>query len=341
MITGLAWTLLASVFLGTFALPGKYIKNYQWENAWGSFFFFAMLFIPLCFASIGLKGLWETYRQLPFSIIFGVVSLGFLWGCGFCLWGYGLARLGLSLGYALTMGTMALCGSMLPFFLGNADKAATSGGMVIIAGVLICIIGVAINGVAGLKREKSLLKDDPEEKKQVSPLSGVIICVLAGLLSSGCNIAFHIGGKIGKIDTISVDQFHNPSWIAGLSIWTLIFLGGFISSCGYTAIRLFRNNTWKNFIVPETGINLTLAFIMALAHFACLFFYGLGGWKLGVLGTSVGFAIFQTGSVLVGNILGFSTGEWKAASSESKRWLYIGLSTLILGIITVSAGNML
>jgi L-rhamnose-H+ transport protein len=339
MLIGLAWTLLASIFLGTFALPGKYIKNYPWENAWGAFFFFAMLVVPVGFALVGLKGLWETYSQVSGSVIFGVMALGFLWGCGFCLWGFGLARLGLSLGYALTMGTMALCGSMLPFFLGNADKATTPGGMVIIAGILICIVGVAINGIAGLKREKSLHNDATSDKKQVSPLSGVIICVLAGLLSSGFNIAFHIGGSIGKIDSISVNQFNNPAWMGGLSIWLLIFLGGFISSCGYTAIRLFQNKTWKNFAVPEAGMNLTFALIMAIAHFACLFFYGLGGWKLGVLGTSVGFAIFQTGSVLVGNVLGFTTGEWKGADQQSKKWLYLGLTVLVAGIIVVSIGN--
>jgi anaerobic selenocysteine-containing dehydrogenase len=88
-------------------------------------------------------------------------------------------------------------------------------------------------------------------------------------------------------------------------------------------------------IIPGTDC----AMLMAMAHFACLFFYGLGGWKLGELGTSVGFAIFQTGSVLVGNILGFATGEWKNASVESKRWLYIGLAVLVLGIAVVSTGN--
>jgi hypothetical protein len=80
---------------------------------------------------------------------------------------------------------------------------------------------------------------------------------------------------------------------------------------------------------------------MAVGHFACIFFYGIGGWKLGTLGTSVGFAIFQSGSLIIGNGLGFSTGEWKDASDTSKRWLLAGLATLILGIIIVSVGNAL
>ncbi|MEI8115618.1 MAG: L-rhamnose/proton symporter RhaT, partial [Bacteroidia bacterium] len=283
----------------------------------------------------------ETYQQVSGGVLFGVVSLGFLWGCGFCLWGIGLSRIGLSLGYAITMGTMALVGSMFPFFLGNAGKIQTPGGKLIILGILICIVGVVINGIAGIKREKHENKDKLQSLGKKEMFTGVIICLLAGLFSSGCNIAFHIGGNIGHIDTISVEQYGNPAWLSGISVWVLIFIGGGLSSISYSAWLLFKNKTWKGFTVKETKRNLTLALLMALGHFACLFFYGLGGWKVGALGTSVGFAIFQTGSILLGNVLGFMTGEWKDAGAEAKKWVYGGLSVLILGIIVVSVGNLI
>ncbi|MGD0090145.1 MAG: L-rhamnose/proton symporter RhaT [Planctomycetota bacterium] len=339
MLIGMGWILLASVFLGTFALPAKYIKNYAWENTWGAFFFIGMLIVPVGFSALVLKGLWETYSQVAGGIIFGVIALGFLWGCGFCLWGHGLSMIGLSLGYALTMGTMALCGSMLPFFLGNASRAATTGGLVIIAGILVCIVGVAINGMAGLKREKASGAGAAGGSQKTNMLTGVIVCVLAGLLSSGCNVAYHVGGNIGKIDSICIEQFHNPKWLAGLSVWTLTFIGGLISAFGFSFIQLCKNGTWKKFAAAGSGFNLFLATLMALGHFACLFFYGLGGSIVGELGTSVGFAVFQCGSLLVGNGLGFMTGEWKGASAESKKWLAGGLTVLILGIIIVSIGN--
>jgi hypothetical protein len=341
MIIGLAWITLASFFLGTFAFPGKFVKNYEWENTWGTFFFFAMWLVPLVFGFGALKGLLETYQQVSGGVLFGVVSLGFLWGCGFCLWGIGLSRIGLSLGYAITMGTMALVGSMFPFFLGNTDKIQTPGGKLIILGILICIVGVVINGIAGIKREKHENKDKVQSLGKKEMFTGVIICLLAGLFSSGCNIAFHIGGNIGHINTISVEQYGNPAWLSGISVWVLIFIGGGLSSVSYSAWLLFKNKTWKGFAVKETKRNLILALLMAIGHFACLFFYGLGGWKVGALGTSVGFAIFQTGSILLGNLLGFMTGEWKDAGCEARKWMYGGLSVLILGIIVVSAGNLI
>jgi len=393
MIIGIAWALLGGFFLGTFALPSKYIKNYAWENTWGAFFFFAMLVVPVGFACLVVNDLWATFGDFSSATIFGVMALSFLWGCGFCCWGYGISMVGLSLGYALTMGTMALVGSMLPFFLGNAADAGTTGGMIVILGILICIVGVAINGFAGLKRDKSQGGDDTADEKggeetegksskKKGILAGLLVCVLAGVLSSGLNIAFHVGGtaewqgsaedialvktakveevtknatldqaakdkqikqindeKITGIGTISQYKFNNAPWQAGLSTWTLVFLGGLISSVGFSCYLLCKNKTWGGFGAVASGKNLVFALIMAIGHFLCVFFYGLGAAAMGATGTAVAFAIFQSSSLIIGNGLGFFTGEWKGASSKSKQWLFIGLSVLIFGIVVVSYGN--
>jgi len=381
---GIAWALLGGFFLGTFALPSKYIKNYAWENTWGSFFLFAMLVVPVGFAALVVNGLWATFGEVSGMTTFGVMALSFLWGIGFCCWGYGLSMVGLSLGYALTMGTMCLVGSMLPFFLGHASDAGTTGGMFVILGILVCIGGVAINGFAGVQREKSQGGGETDEAsgKKKGIIGGLLVCVLAGVLSSGLNIAFHVGsnaectagtediakikasqiaevtanqkldladkteqiakitkGKVTGINTISKHKYDNATWQADLSTWTLVFLGGFISSVGFSTYKLCTNKTWGGFKNEGSSKNLIFALIMAIGHFLCIFFYGLGATALGELGTSVAFAIFQASSVIIGISLGFFTGEWKGASDSSKRWLYIGLGVLILGIVVVSYGK--
>ena len=336
-LIGIGWTMLGAVFLGTFALPSKYIKNYAWENTWGAFFFFAMLLVPVGFAMLVVKDLWASYEGVSGLVIFGVIALSAMWGAGFCCWGTGLAMVGLSLGYSLTMGTMALVGSMVPFFLGNADKAVTLPGMLVIFGILVCIVGVGINGRAGVLRERAQESQSQAGNRRRMAL-GLVVCVLAGVLSSGLNIAFHIGNTIGGI-AANAAKLGNPPWAAGLSTWTLVFLGGAISSVIYCAFLLSKNKTWKGFGNAGTARNLVLALLMAIGHFLCIFFYGIGGWKLGALGTSVGFAIFQSGSLLLGNGLGFITGEWRGSDARSRRTLAIGLSVLILGIVIVSVGN--
>ena len=384
MAIGIAWALLGGFFLGTFALPSKYIKNFAWENTWGAFFFFAMLVVPVGFACLAVNNLWATFGHVSSTAIFGVMALSFLWGIGFCCWGYGLSKVGLSLGYALTMGTMALVGSMLPFFLESPADAGTPQGMVVILGILVCIGGVAINGYAGIQREKSGSGGETEEQSgpKKGILAGLLICVLAGVLSSGLNIAFFVGGKaectagaedivkikdslaaevtanqeldqaakdkkiakikkdkVTGIDTISRHKYKNAPWQAGLSTWTLVFLGGFISSVGFATFKLCKNKTWGGFKVQGAGKYVILALIMAIGHFLCIFFYGMGATAMGATGAAVAFAIFQSSSLIIGNGLGFFTGEWQGASGKSKQWLFIGLSVLILGIIIVSCGN--
>lgn len=273
-ITGIAWTVLGAAFLGTFALPSKYVKNYAWENTWGVFFFCGMLVVPVGFACLTVDGLWAGYADVPWPTILWVMGLGFLWGCGFCCWGFGLSMVGLSLGYALTMGTMALVGSMVPFFLGSAEMALTAPGMLVLGGILICIVGVGINGYAGMLREKSVTADQAEggPAKQTM-LLGLLVCVVAGVLSSGLNVAFHLGKEIGSI---SKDQFGNPEWLAGMAVWNLIFLGGFLSSVGFSIFRLSKNRTWNGFLAEGSARNVVLAVLMAVGHFLCIFFYGVG-----------------------------------------------------------------
>ena len=81
---------------------------------------------------------------------------------------------------------------------------------------------------------------------------------------------------------------------------------------------------------------MSLLLIMALVYCASLIIYGLGAYNLGDLGTSVGFAIFQSGCILVANIAGLFTGEWKNAGTKSKNWMYSGILIMAVGIVVVA-----
>lgn len=78
---------------------------------------------------------------------------------------------------------------------------------------------------------------------------------------------------------------------------------------------------------------------MAVFHDAALVIYGLGAYKLGELGTSVGFAILETGVIMVANINGILTKEWSRASKKSIRVLVINLLILIIGVLIIAKAN--
>lgn len=171
-------------------------------------------------------------------------------------------------------------------------------------------------------------------------LKGIFICLAGGLLASGCNLAFHVGTNVGGIPEISEQEFGNLPYVAGLAVWMLVFIGAGISTCGYCAFLLKKNKTWGKF-ANHTARNLVLASLMAVSHFLCLFCYGISAWKLGDLGTSVGFAIFEALSIVVATGLGVMTGEWKEAGKSSMNWMVAGLGILILGIVIIAFGNAL
>ena len=80
---------------------------------------------------------------------------------------------------------------------------------------------------------------------------------------------------------------------------------------------------------------------MALGHFGVLFFYGIGAHYLGKLGTSVGWSVNMSGGLLLANLMGFITAEWKGSSQKSRNWIYAGLAVIVIGIITLGIGNQL
>lgn len=337
---GIFWVLLAAIMLGFYAFPSKFVKNYELENLWGIFWILAMFVVPIISTLILVDDLGATYEQVPNSIFLSIFLLSILWGVGNLLWGISISKIGMALGFSLLIGVSTLAGSILPFFMGGADKLTTSGGMVILGGIFIIMLGIIANGKAGLLREKN----ENTSKKKISSdnntmRNGIILCIIGGVSAAGFNLAYHVADNIGHIGQISQEQFGNSPWIARLAVMLPAFIGSGIAIMVYFSIQLTKNKSWSNFNHKSSPKNILYLLIMAVVYCASLIIYGLGAYELGPLGTSVGFAIFQTGCIMVANILGFFTGEWNNAGALSKKWLFSGLTIMTLGIIIVAYGN--
>jgi hypothetical protein len=63
--------------------------------------------------------------------------------------------------------------------------------------------------------------------------------------------------------------------------------------------------------------------------------YGAGALSLGKLGTSMGWILFMTSMIIVANISGALTGEWKGSSARTLGIMAAGVATLMIGIIVV------
>lgn len=340
MWIGFFWVLFAAIMLGFYAFPSKYVKGYELNNLWGVFWLFAMFITPLL-ATFGLvEGVVETYSKVSLNVFISIFVLSLLWGVGNLLWGISISKIGMALGFSLLIGVATLLGSLLPFFMGASEKLTTTGGIIIIIGILIIMLGIICNGKAGLFREANENKMS-ESKDSSAMRAGIIMCIVGGVCAAGFNLSYYVADSIGEIGKISQEEFGNSPWVARLAVMLPSFIGSGLITVLYFVYQINKNKTWSSFRVAGSSKNIMLIAIMAIVYVASLIIYGLGAYNLGALGTSVGFAVFQTGCIMVANLLGVFSGEWKSAGTKSKKWLYSGLTAMTLGIIVVAYGNFL
>jgi len=71
------------------------------------------------------------------------------------------------------------------------------------------------------------------------------------------------------------------------------------------------------------------------------YLYGMGAAKLGKWGVVVGWPLFISLSIAVGNLWGILRGEWQDAPRSARILLYRGLFVLLIAVITIAGSNLL
>jgi L-rhamnose-H+ transport protein len=337
---GMALLLLGAVCGGCFGLPSKFVgKDTPWETLWGPFFLFVTVLIPVLIFPLLADGLFATCAQAGVAGVLAPVLLGFLWGLGSMSLGLSFAFIGLSLAYAINYGAQIAFGGMGPFLIHHPDQLFTLHGAVITTGVAVCLGGVVLCGCAALLREASQRASQPPAAAAAgqSMLKGLVIALVSGILCACFGIAGSFGGKVAAL---SETQFAT-GWRSAFVVCALILWGGSLSACGCCAYKLFKNKTWGTLAKPGIGRVLGVALLMALLHDGAILFFLVGASKLGALGFAVGYAVFMSFAIIVGNVNGFLTGEWKGASRRSVGLLAAGILVLVGGVSALTTGNYL
>ena len=340
---GIALMFLGAACGGSFGLPSKFVKkDTPWENLWGPFFLFATILIPVVLGPIIVKHFYAVFPKAGLAALILPILLGFLWGLGSMTLGMSFAFIGLSLAYALNYGLQIATGFLVPTLLHSPGQLLTTHGCVALAGVATCLLGVVVVGRAAILRDRSVKKgaeESQEGTKKPKMLIGVVVAVASGILCACYAVSASFASPaLAK----PLAAFQNVGWQSAFAIASLIVWGGAVSACGYCAILLCKNKTWGHFAKPGIGLTLTLALVMALLHDAAIFLWGLGFAYLGAkLGLSIGYAIFMSFAIIIGNVHGFRTGEWKGASRQSVGWIAAGIAVLIVGVCLLGTGSYL
>ncbi len=337
MIEGIIWAIFAGLMLGLYALPEKFTKAFKFENTWGLFFMLTMFVVPIIASLTLIKGFGDVFGSVSSDILLKMAGASFLWGIGVMMWGKAINHIGLSLGFSLFIGTVILVGSIIPFFVDGLPESNAF--LIIMIGILIVLVGVIVNGKAGLIREKdekaSAAEDDSSEEKG-SMLTGILIAVIGGLLATG----FSYANAVGRPSLHEAAQaVGNAEWVTAVAVMFPIFISGGIVMTIYFTWQLSQKKAWGDFKTPHFAKNLGLILIMAVFHYAASALFAFAAFKLGAAGNTVGYAIFNTACVATAIVSGLITKEWVKASNRARNFLYVGLGCMILGIIIVAFGN--
>src|SRR6202050_488866 len=124
-IAGLLLVLIAGIFQGVFLLPMDRTRGWKWEQNWLAFSFFGMILFNGLFTAITIPQILDIYRAAPMGDLVRLALFGLGWGLGAVLFGLGMARLGLALGYHSIMrgiGSLGAFLTMLIFFTAPVSK---------------------------------------------------------------------------------------------------------------------------------------------------------------------------------------------------------------------------
>jgi hypothetical protein len=337
MIEGVLWAIFAGLMLGLYALPEKFTKGFKYENTWSLFFLLTMFVVPIIASLTLINGFSEIFGNMPTDIWIKMGLASFLWGIGVMLWSKAINHIGLSLGFSIFIGTVILVGSLLPFIVDGLPPTKVL--TYVMIGILVVLLGIVLNGKAGLTREKDEAKvaEGKKEKSDKSSMTtGILIAVVGGLLATGFSYANAVGRPY--LHEASISQ-GNADWITAVAIMFPIFISGGIVMTAYFLWQLSKKKAWGDFKTSAFGKNLFLILIMAVFHYAASALFAFAAYKLGASGNTVGYAIFNTASVATAIVSGIITHEWVKASPKARNILYAGLGCMIIGIVVIAYGN--
>jgi L-rhamnose-H+ transport protein len=332
LIVGLFIVMLAAMLNGSFATPMKRMIGWQWENCWLTFAVSGLVLIPWATAFATVPQLGRVYTGVSISALVKVAVFGILWGVGATLFGLGISRVGLALGFALILGITASFGSLLPMALLHPDQLATKRGIALIIGTLVMALGLILLSVAGRAREREA---GTKENERSGFTMGLIICIFSGIFSSMLNFSFVFGDEL----RLRALQLGASSAMAANPIWALAVSGGFLANCIYCVQLLNKNRTWGLFRRRNSGLHWLLGITMGLLWFGGTLTYGVGARFMGALGGIIAWPIFMTIDIIAALFWGAVSGEWKGASRRALSYNWAGIAILLIAITIISAGG--
>ncbi|MBF0196848.1 MAG: rhamnose/proton symporter RhaT [Planctomycetes bacterium] len=332
MLLSILLIIIAGIFLGSFGVGMKYTEPLAYEAWWSLYVVVGMVIVPLLCAFLTVPDLADVIATAPKGAVYNAMLYGFLWGVGGLMFGISVGYVGVSITYGVVMGLSGSIGSLIPFFR-MENATANPAFPFVMLGVGIMLLGVGFAAVAGVKRDNLMSKNEEnkEEAEKKSSMTGLIIVIICGVLSSLINVGFDYALPVAA----NAVEYGAIPRNASFAAWVVVLIGALALNTGYILFMLVKNNTWHTYKAAGSKKAYGWGLLSGLLWFLGLGVYGQGASLMGKLGTVVGWPMFLGLALIVSNIWAIKAGEWKGATGPLK---LMGVSVFILIIACGTLG---
>jgi L-rhamnose-H+ transport protein len=272
----------------------------------------------------------SVYKGVSSGILLKVFLLGAVYGIGNLSFGLSLRYLGISLGYALSLGLMLAIGTLVPPVLDGRLKIMinSSGGNMLIAGVMVACLGITLSGLAGFLKDRSI--SDAEKQKSITEfhfIRGLLAALLVGVTGSAMSLGFEQGLPL----SVFAEKSGIDPLFTSMPVMLLLLCGTLVTTIIWCVYLGLRNNSLMDYVRNASSSKLALNYLFALSAgflwFIQFILYGMGKSKMGPF-TFTSWGILMGLTIVFATLWGLYRKEWKGA--PLKVYVLMVISLLII-----------
>ena len=216
---GVVFHWLGGLASGSFYVPYRGVKKWSWETYWLVGGFFSWIICPWVLATLLTSDVFDVLKHQSGSTLWWTYFFGAMWGFGGLTFGLTMRYLGMSLGMGVALGYCAAFGTLVPpifkYFMPNLpvgssiqEIASKTSGQITLAGVAVCLIGIAIAAFAGLTKEREMPEDQKKKAiKEFNFKKGILVATFSGIMSACFAFGLTAANPI-KASTLQSDYIH-------------------------------------------------------------------------------------------------------------------------------------
>ncbi|MGH9544890.1 MAG: L-rhamnose/proton symporter RhaT [Terriglobales bacterium] len=337
---GALTVVLAGLMQGSGMWPMKLMRKYKFEHWWFIAMVIGLVVAPWLVTLTLCPNVWDAYRSIDSSTLIKANLFALAWGVANILCGLCFVRIGIALTGGILTGLGVSVGVTLPMIVkgsglfSEAPNLGSPAGKVVLAGVGLMLVGVVLAAFAGFGRDRIL--KNTNQPHSGSFLGGLIMVIIAGVLSAGISFAFvYSQGPI----VLAMKSRGAGDIPANFAVWAIGLLGGALVNVTYPVYLISKNNSWG--VLCQSWRELGLAVFIGANFIIGIALMGKGMLLLGPLGASIGFGIQQAMQMLGSQAAGFATGEWRGVPGTPRHQLYLAIVVLIAAALVMAYGNTL